>query len=124
ELAECRDQHQELGDSLEVEVARLAEVVNVGDHDLPERHLRQRDLLAQQDREQQVERPLEDVEVEIELGDRGHARNSRGRQGGFRYAGPTPMAERTSARVADAIARAFSAPALRAFSSAASSGRS
>ena len=85
ELAERGDQDKELRDRLEVEVeiAGLAHVVDVGDHDLAERDLRQRDLLAQQDREQQVEWPLEDVQVEIELGDRGHAAKQKGRAGGL-----------------------------------------
>jgi hypothetical protein len=65
ELAECRDQDQELGDRLQIEVAGLAEMVDVGDDDLAERDLRQRDLLAQQHGEQQVEGSLEDVEVEV-----------------------------------------------------------
>src|SRR5262249_50231604 len=75
ELAEGGDQDEELGDGLQVELelAVLAHVVDVRDDDRTERNLRQRDLLTEQDRQQQVEGPLEDVQIEIELGDRGHA---------------------------------------------------
>ena len=59
----------------------LAHVVDVGDDDLPERHLGQGDLLAHDQGQQQVERALEDVQVEIELGDRGHGANLRGAPG-------------------------------------------
>ena len=41
--------------------------LEVGDDDLGDRHLDQLDLVAQDEREQQVERPLEHVEIEIEL---------------------------------------------------------
>ena len=46
-------------------------MLDVGDDDLAELDLEQADLLAQDDREQQVERTGEDVEVEVQLGD-GH----------------------------------------------------
>ena len=49
-------------------------MVDVGDDDLAELQLEQADLLAQDDREQQVEGPGEDVEVEIEVGDRHRVR--------------------------------------------------
>ncbi len=48
-------------------------MLDVGDDDLAQLDLEQVDLLAQQDRDQQVERPGEDVEVEIEVGDRSSA---------------------------------------------------
>ena len=46
----------------------LLEVLEVGDDDLAQRDLGQAHLLAQHDRHQEVERPREDVEVEVELG--------------------------------------------------------
>ena len=48
---------------------RGLEVVEVGEHDVGEVDLEQVDLLAQDERQQQVERTREDVEVELELGD-------------------------------------------------------
>ena len=44
-------------------------MLDVGDDDLAELDLEQVDLFAQDDRQQQVERPGEDVEVEVKLGD-------------------------------------------------------
>ena len=73
ELEQRRDQHQELGRGLEIELAALLEVVDVGDHDLGEVDLEQVDLLAQDQRQQQVERPREHVEVELEV-DQPHGR--------------------------------------------------
>ena len=66
QLEQRGDQHDELGRRLEVELAARLEVVEVGEHDLGERELEQVDLLAQDQRQQQVERPAEDVEVEVE----------------------------------------------------------
>ena len=76
QLQQRRDQHDELGGGLEVELAALLEVVEVGEHDLGELQLEQVDLFAQHQRQQQVERPAEDVEVELE---RGEAHAHRGR---------------------------------------------
>ena len=50
-------------------------MVEVGEHDVGELDLQQVDLLAQHERQEQVERPAEDLEVELELGDGlGHGR--------------------------------------------------
>ena len=74
ELQQRGDQHEELGRRLEVELALGLEVVDVGDHDLRQLDLEQVELLAQDQREQQVERTREDVEVQLEaVRDRGHA---------------------------------------------------
>ena len=48
-------------------------MVEVADDDVGQLDLEQVDLLAQDERQQQVERPAEDLEVELELGD-GHGR--------------------------------------------------
>ena len=56
QLQQRRDQHQELGRRLEVELARGLQVVEVGEHDLGQLHLQQVDLLAQDQRQQEVER--------------------------------------------------------------------
>jgi hypothetical protein len=44
-------------------------VLDVGEHDVGEIHLEQVDLLLQHEREQEVERPVEDLQVEVERGD-------------------------------------------------------
>ena len=61
QLEEGRDQHQELGRRLEVELPATLQVVDVRDHDLREVHLEHVDLLPQDQRQQEVERPGEDV---------------------------------------------------------------
>ena len=70
ELQQGGDQDEEFGRDLEVELTRLLEVVDVGDDDLAELQLEQADLLAQDDGEEEVEGPGEDVEVQIQIGDR------------------------------------------------------
>ena len=81
------------------------EVVDVGEHDLGEVDLEQVDLLLQHQREEQVERALEDLQVEVQ---RGGAHCGRKASAG----GPDAhRAARTSASVSEAIARALSAPA-------------
>ena len=73
ELEQRRDQHQELGGGLQIELTLGLEVVDVGEHDLGQLDLEQVQLLAQDQRQQQVERPGEDVEVQLQaMGDRGH----------------------------------------------------
>ena len=66
ELQQRRDQYEELCRGLEVELAARLEVIDVGQDDLGQVDLEQVDLLAQYEREQQIERPLEDLQVEIE----------------------------------------------------------
>ena len=66
ELEQRRDQHEELGRGLQVQLASGLEVVDVGQDDLGQVDLEQVHLLAQYEREQQIERPLEDLQVEIE----------------------------------------------------------
>ena len=104
QLQQRRDQHEELGGRLEVELARALEVLDVGEHHLGQVDLEQVDLLLEDQRQQQVERPLEDLEVEVEI-DYGHRTQPRA-------GGPTPMAARTSSITPVAIARARSAPSL------------
>jgi hypothetical protein len=69
QLEQRRDQDQELGGRLEVELTRALEVLDVGEHDLREVHLEEVDLLLQHERQEQVERPVEDLQVEVERGD-------------------------------------------------------
>jgi hypothetical protein len=82
ELQQRRDQHEELRRHLQVELATRLEVVEVRDDDLGELDLEQVDLLAQDERQQQIERPGEDLQVQLERGN-GHdpqANDVRGRQ--------------------------------------------
>jgi hypothetical protein len=73
ELEQRRDQHQELGRRLEVELALGLQVIDVGDHDLGQLDLQQVELLAQDQGQQQVERAREDVEVQLQpVHDRRH----------------------------------------------------
>ena len=83
-------------------------MVQVGDDDLREVDLEQVQLLAQDQREQQVEGTREDVEVQLELGD-AHRGEPRPR-GTDTRTGPTPIRSRTSATTGAAIACAFAAP--------------
>ena len=69
ELEQRRDQDEELRRRLEVELAARLEVVEVGEHDVGQLDLGQLDLLAQDERQQQVERAGENLEVELERGD-------------------------------------------------------
>ena len=68
DLQQRRHQHQKLAGRLQVELALLVRALDVGDHDLGDRHVGQLDLLAQHQRQQQVERPLEHVQVQLKIG--------------------------------------------------------
>ena len=57
ELQQRGDQDEELGGDLELELAARVEVIEVGDHDLGELDFEQVDLLAQDQREEEIERP-------------------------------------------------------------------
>ncbi len=67
ELAQCGDQQDELGERLEVDVGGLVHAVEVRQDDGDDRHLDELELLAQHERQQEVERAREGVEVEVEL---------------------------------------------------------
>ena len=69
QLEQGRDQHEELGGGLEIELAGALEVLDVGEHDLGQVDLEQVDLLPQDQRQQQVEGTVEDLEIEVERGD-------------------------------------------------------
>ena len=83
ELQQGRDEQQELGGRLEIELAAALEEVEVAQDHVGQLDLEQVDLLAQDEREQQVERPGEDLEVELEVGNerRRHARHRSERSG-------------------------------------------
>src|SRR5206468_1153994 len=69
QLQQRRDQDDEFGGALEIDLAAAFEVVEVGEHHLRELELEQVDLFAQDQRQQQVERPAEDLEVEVQAAD-------------------------------------------------------
>ena len=140
ELQQGGDQHDELGGGLQVQLLALAarsasslaflrgtrvirlllEMVEVGEHDFGQLQLQQVHLFAQHKREQQVERAAEDVQVELERGNRGRLAGrvhghlgeahlltvSTGDDGAPRCppGAPTPMRSRTSCSVSLAIA--------------------
>ena len=121
QLQQRGDQDEELGGGLEVELVARLQVVEVGEHDLGQLDLEQVELLAQDQRQQEVERPREDVEVELQPVDGGGGHPALRLGIG---ADRPPSAPRTSTSVSVAIARARSAPAARMRSSSASSLRS
>ena len=68
QLQQGRDQHKELGGGLQIELAGALEVLHVGEHHVGQVDLEEVDLLVQHQRQEQVERALEDLEVEVERG--------------------------------------------------------
>jgi hypothetical protein len=73
QLEQRRDQDQELGGRLEVELTRALEVLDIREDDLGQVDFEEVDLLLQHERQEQVEGPVEDLEVEVERGE-GHRR--------------------------------------------------
>ena len=67
QLEQRREQHEELAAGFEVELVALGEPRHEGDDDLRQVELGERQLLAQHQRKQQVERPLEGIEVELKF---------------------------------------------------------
>ena len=74
QLEERRDQDEELAARVEVELLAFGEPGHECDDDLGEVDVAQLELVAQDERQQQVERPLERVEVELQVVDREHHR--------------------------------------------------
>src|ERR687892_853051 len=66
QLEQRRDQDQELGGGLEVQLAGALEVLDIGQHDLREVDLEQVDLLLEHERQEQVEGTVKDLEIEVE----------------------------------------------------------
>ena len=69
QLEQRRDEHEELSARVEVELLPLGEPLDKGEHDSRDVDLDERQLLLQDERQQQVEWTLERVEVEVELTD-------------------------------------------------------
>jgi hypothetical protein len=76
ELEQRRDEDEELGRRLQVELLAALEMVEVGDHHFGQFDFEQVELFAQDQRQQQVEGAREDVEVELEV---LHAQGRHGR---------------------------------------------
>ena len=70
ELEQRSDQHEELGGGFQVQLTRALQVLDVGEHDVREVDLEQVDLLPEDQRQEQVEGSVEDLEIEVERGDR------------------------------------------------------
>ena len=98
QLQQRGDQHEELGRQLEVQLAARLQAVDVGEDDVGEVDLEQVDLLAQDERQQQVERPGEDVEVEVQVGGahRVHGGTERWPTAGRRDRPPPPSSASAS----------------------------
>ena len=69
QLEQRRDEDEELAARLEVELVPLGEPLEEREHDAGDVDLAQVELVLEDERQQQVERPLERVEVELELPD-------------------------------------------------------
>ena len=67
QLAERGDEHEELRERLEIDLLGALQLREIGQHDVDDRHLDELELLAQDEGEQEIERPRERVEVEVEL---------------------------------------------------------
>ena len=67
EFEQRSDQDQELGGHLEFHFAVVLELLHITDDDLPQFDFEQADLLSQHDAEEQVERPDENIEVQIKV---------------------------------------------------------
>ena len=74
QLEQGRDEDEELAARLQVELLPLGETLDERDDDPGDVDLRQRQLLLEDERQQQVEGPLEGVEVQLEL---AHASSPR-----------------------------------------------
>ena len=75
QLEQRRDQDEELAARLEVELLALGEPLEEREHDPGHVDLPQLELVLQDERQQQVERAFERVEIELELPD-DHRRNA------------------------------------------------
>ena len=67
QLEQRSDQHEELTADLEVELFALGEPLDEGDDDPRHVHLGQVELLPEHEGQQEVERPFEGVQVQLEL---------------------------------------------------------
>ena len=96
QLEQRGDEHEELAAGVEVELLALREPLDEREHDPGDVDLASVQLLAQDEGQQQVERALERVEVELELADDSRAGTLTARAGrgpcGIAIAGPFGLA--------------------------------
>ena len=75
ELEQRRDQDEELAAGVEIELVALGESLDERDDDPGHVDLRRLDRVLEQERQEEVERPLEGIEVQLEIADgTGHGR--------------------------------------------------
>ncbi len=69
QLEQCRDQDEELAAGIEIELLALGEPLDEGDHDSGHVDLGRLDRVLEQERQEEVERTLESVEVQLQIAD-------------------------------------------------------
>ena len=75
QLEQRRDQDEELAAGVEIELVALGEPLDERDDDPGHVDLRRLDRVLEQERQEEVERPLERIEVQLEIADgAGHGR--------------------------------------------------
>ena len=80
DLEQRGDEHEELAASVEVDPVARGQVLDEGDHDRRDVDLRGLELLLEDERQEEVERPLERIEVQLEIANRRrHGANLAGR---------------------------------------------
>ena len=72
QLEQGGDQDEELAAGLEIELIAVGEPLDERDHYCGDVDLGRLELLLEDERQEQVERPLEGVEVQGQVEDRGH----------------------------------------------------
>ena len=108
QLEQRRDQDEELAAGVEIELVALGEPLDEGNDDPGHVDLRRLDRVLEQEREQEVERPLEGIEVQLEVADgAGHDRTlAPGSDATLRHVHPRPLRRAGAARLARVAARA------------------
>ena len=112
QLEQRGDQHEELAARLEVELFALGQPLEERDDDAGEVDVPQVELLLEDERKQQVERPLEGVEIKRELAD-DHARERTVATGRGPSGQPSSGRSRSSAASPSARASSRTRPTLR-----------
>ena len=111
QLEQCRDEDEELAAGVEVELVALGETLDERDDDPGDVHLRQVELLLQDERQQEVERALEGVQVQLELPHQ-HRAHASGPVGRVPWGSPSPAASARERR-GGAVGRAGAATRRR-----------
>ena len=100
QLEQRRDQDEELAAGLEIELVALGKPLDEGDHDRGHVDVGRLELLLQQQRQEQVERALERVEVQLELAHDHHAARASGGVGRGRAGRPSSASARRASGLA------------------------